>query len=106
MQELAEKSKLKSELLKSYSGTASRIEVLEGRLAKVKDFSLKLQSKLDSNAAEYFAEKKALEAAKDALIVDNNSLLAQKDELLEKNKKLRQREAGEYSGASTYFASC
>ena len=97
MQDIVEKSERKSELLRYNIDSAPRIEHLEGRLKEVEERSLRLQENLDSHAAEYLKEKKALEDAKDALVADNSNLLAQKNELLKKNTKLRQRENGEYS---------
>ena len=97
MQDIVEKSKQKSELLRYYSDSVPCIENLEGRLKEVEEHSLRLQEKLDDKAAKYFKEKKALEDAKDALVADNSNLLAQKNELLKKNTKLQHRKNGEYS---------
>lgn len=96
-QDLAEKSRQKSEMLRGFNETVPRFEKLEERLKKSEDLSLRLQARLDGNAAEYLKEKEALTAARDALEQDNTTLLAQKNELLEKNKKLCQKETGEYS---------
>ena len=97
MQNLAEKSAQKSELLRYYSDAVESIAVLHASLKYTEEFVLKLQEKLDSRAAEYIAEKRVLEQAKDAVMADNDNLIKEKNDLLEKNKRLRQKEAGEYS---------
>ena len=84
-----DRSAQKSELLQYYVDATERIAALEASLKYTEELAIKLQGKLDGNAAEYFKEKKTLQDAKDAVVADNNSLLKQKTELLEKNKKLR-----------------
>ncbi|CAN6330358.1 unnamed protein product [Urochloa humidicola] len=68
----------KLEMLRGLSDSSRRIEELEDELRKSRKHASNLQMRLDGNAAEYRNEIQTLTAAK--------------DELIEKNKKLRQKE--------------
>ncbi|KAG2564725.1 hypothetical protein PVAP13_7NG106589 [Panicum virgatum] len=92
VEDVIEKSRQKSEMLRDVGDAILRAEKLEEELKKAKQQASNLQIRLDRNAVEYHNEVQALTAAKDGLVDQNKSLTAQKNELVEKNKKLRQKE--------------
>jgi predicted nucleic acid-binding Zn-ribbon protein len=67
-------------MLQGYGNTVLRAETLEKELAKTKKHSAMLQSKLDGAFAQYHNEVQDMQA--------------KSDELIQKNKSLRQKNKG------------
>jgi FtsZ-binding cell division protein ZapB len=72
-----ERSRQKSDMLQGYGDAVLRVESLEKELAKARKHSAMLQSKLDGAFAQYHNEVQDMQA--------------KSDELVRKNKSLRQR---------------
>jgi chaperonin cofactor prefoldin len=53
VQNVAEKSRLKSEMLQGYGDTVLRVEALEDQLVKSRKHAAAMQSKLDTTFAKY-----------------------------------------------------
>ena len=73
-QDIIERSREKSELLKGYGDTVLHAEALEKELDKLKKHSALLQSKLDGAFAQYHNEVQEMQAKRDDLIRKNKSL--------------------------------
>ena len=84
-----ERSRPKSELLKGYGDTVLRAKALEKELDKSKKHVALLQSKLDGTFAQYHNEVQEMQAKRDDLIRKNKSLR-------QKNKGMSSAEATEY----------
>jgi FtsZ-binding cell division protein ZapB len=80
LQDVVERSRLKSETLQGYDDTVLRAESLEGQLAKARKHSAMLESKLDGAFAQYHNEVQDMQA--------------KCDELVRKNKLLRNKNKG------------
>jgi FtsZ-binding cell division protein ZapB len=90
LQEVVERSRQKSDMLQGYGDTVLRAKALEKELSKARKHSAMLQSKLDGAFAQYHNEVQEMQA---------NS-----DDLVRKNKSLRQKNQGmsQLSLLSTY----
>jgi FtsZ-binding cell division protein ZapB len=80
VQDVVDKSRQKSDMLKGYGDTVLRAELLEKELNKARKHSTLLQSKLDGAFAQYHNEVQDMQA--------------KSDELIRKNKSLRQKNKG------------
>jgi FtsZ-binding cell division protein ZapB len=69
-----ERSRQKSETLQGYGDTVLRAEALEGELVKARKHSAMLQSKLDGAFAQYHNEVQDMQAKSDELVRKNKSL--------------------------------
>jgi FtsZ-binding cell division protein ZapB len=69
-----DRSRQKSETLQGYGDTVLRAEAFEGELAKARKHSAMLQSKLDSAFAQYHNEVQDMQAKSDELVRKNKSL--------------------------------
>jgi hypothetical protein len=74
LQDVMERSRQKSEMLQGFGDTILRAEALEKELAKVRKHSAMLQSKLDGAFAQYHNEVQDMEAKTDELVRKNKSL--------------------------------
>jgi predicted nucleic acid-binding Zn-ribbon protein len=80
VQDVAERSREKSNLLQGYGDTVLRAEALEEQLMKSRKHAAAMQSKLDAAFAKYHND-----------VMD---LQAKSDELVRKNKGLRNKNKG------------
>jgi predicted nucleic acid-binding Zn-ribbon protein len=80
VQDVAERSRDKSNLLQGYGDTVLRAEALEEQLVKSRKHAAAMQSKLDAGFAKYHN--------------DVQELQAKGDDLVRKNKGLRNRNKG------------
>jgi FtsZ-binding cell division protein ZapB len=80
MQDVVERSRQKFDMLQGYGDTVLRAETLEKELTKARKHSVMLQSKLDGAFAQYHNEVQDMQA--------------KSDELVRKNKSLRQKNKG------------
>jgi hypothetical protein len=80
VQDVAERSREKSNMLQSFGDTVLRAEALEEELLKSRKHAAAMQSKLDAAFAKYHN--------------DVQELQAKGDDLLQKNKSLRNRNKG------------
>jgi hypothetical protein len=78
--DVVERSRQKSNLLQGYGDTVLCAEALEKELEKSKKHSVLLQSKLDGTSAQYHNEVQEMQA--------------KRDDLIQKNKSLRQKNKG------------
>jgi oligoendopeptidase F len=69
-----ERSRQKSDLLQVYGDTVLRVESLDKELNKARKHSAMLQSKLDGAFAQYHNEIQEMQAKSDDLIRKNKSL--------------------------------
>jgi hypothetical protein len=74
LQDVVERSKQKSDMLQGYGDTVLRAEALEEQLAKARKHSAMLQSKLDGAFAQYHNEVEDMQAKSDELVRKNKSL--------------------------------
>jgi FtsZ-binding cell division protein ZapB len=74
LQEVVERSGQKSNMLQGYGDTVLRAEELEKELYKARKHSTMLQSKLDGAFAQYHNEVQEMQAKSDDLIRKNKSL--------------------------------
>jgi hypothetical protein len=74
MQDVAERSRLKSEMLQGYGDTVLRAEVLEDQLVKSRKHAAAMQSKLDTAFAKYHNDIEEMQAKSDNLVRKNKSL--------------------------------
>jgi predicted nucleic acid-binding Zn-ribbon protein len=81
VQDVAERSRDKSNLLQGYGDTVLRAEALEEQLVKSRKHAAAMQSKLDAAFAKYHN--------------DVQELQAKGDDLVRKNKGLRNKNKGE-----------
>jgi FtsZ-binding cell division protein ZapB len=89
MQDVVERSHQKSDMLQGYSDIVLRAEALEKELDKSKKHSALLQSKLDGAFAQYHNEVQEMQAKRDDLVRKNKSLR-------QKNKGMMSAKAIEY----------
>jgi hypothetical protein len=80
LQDVVERPRQKSEMLQGFGDTVLRTEALEKELAKARKHSTMLHSKLDGAFAQYHNEVQ--------------DMLAKSDELVRKNKSLRNKNKG------------
>jgi hypothetical protein len=80
LQDVAERSRQKSDMLQGYGDTVLRAEALEEQLVKSRKHAATMQSKLDSAFAQYHN--------------DIQDMQAESDELVRKNKSLRNKNKG------------
>jgi hypothetical protein len=74
LQDVVESSRQKSETLQGYGYTVLWAEALEGQLANARKHSAMLQSKLDGAFAQYHNEVQDMQAKSDELVRKNKSL--------------------------------
>jgi FtsZ-binding cell division protein ZapB len=74
LQDVVERSRQKSEMLQGFGDTVLRAEALEKELAKDRKHSAMLQSKLDDAFAQYHNEVQDMQAKSDELVWKNKSL--------------------------------
>jgi Skp family chaperone for outer membrane proteins len=74
LQDVAERSRQKSDTLQGYGNTVLRAEVLEEQLVKVRKHAAAMQSKLDNAFAHYHNEIQDMQAKSDKLVRKNKSL--------------------------------
>jgi hypothetical protein len=73
-QDVAERSRLKSEMLQGYSDAMLREEALEEELMKSRKQTAAMQSKLDTAFAKYHNDVQEIQAKSDDLVRKNKSL--------------------------------
>jgi Skp family chaperone for outer membrane proteins len=73
-QDVVEKSRQKSDMLQGYGDTVLRAEALEEQLVKSRKHAAMLQSKLDGAFAQYHNEVQDMQAKSDELVQKNKSL--------------------------------
>jgi hypothetical protein len=74
VQDVVERSRQKPDMLQGYGDTALRAEALERELNKTRKHSSMLQSKLDGAFAQYHNDVQEMQAKSDDLICKNKSL--------------------------------
>jgi Skp family chaperone for outer membrane proteins len=74
VQDVAERSRLKSEMLQGYDDTVLRAEALEDQLVKSRKHAAAMQSKLDTAFAKYHNDIQEMQAKSDDLVRKNKSL--------------------------------
>jgi predicted nucleic acid-binding Zn-ribbon protein len=74
LQDVAERSRQKSDMLQGYGDTVLRAEALEEQLVKARKHATAMQSKLDSAFAQYHNEVQDMHAKNDELVRKNKSL--------------------------------
>jgi hypothetical protein len=74
VQDVAERSRLKSEMLQGYGDTVLRAEALEDQLVKFRKHAATMQSKLDTAFAKYHNDIQEMQAKSDDLVRKNKSL--------------------------------
>jgi predicted nucleic acid-binding Zn-ribbon protein len=73
-QDVAERSRQKSDMLQGYGATVLRAEDLEEQLVKSRKHTAAMQSKLDSAFAQYHNDIQDMQAKSDELVRKNKSL--------------------------------
>jgi hypothetical protein len=73
-QDVAEMSRLKSEMLQGYGDAVLRAETLEDQLMKYRKHAATMQSKLDTAFAKYHNDVQEMQAKRDDLMRKNKSL--------------------------------
>jgi hypothetical protein len=74
VQDVAKRSRLKSEMLQGYGDTVLRAEALEDQLVKSRKHATAMQSKLDTAFAKYHNDIQEMQAKSDDLVRKNKSL--------------------------------
>jgi Skp family chaperone for outer membrane proteins len=74
VQDVAERSRLKSEMLQGYGDAVLRAETLEDQLVKSQKHAAAMQSKLDTAIAKYHNEIQEMQAQSEDLVRKNKSL--------------------------------
>jgi predicted nucleic acid-binding Zn-ribbon protein len=74
LQDVAERSRQKSDMLQGYGDTVLRAEALEEQLVKSRKHTAAMQSKLDTAFAKYHNDIQDLQAKSDELVRKNKSL--------------------------------
>jgi hypothetical protein len=74
LQDVVERSRQNSDMLQAYGDTVLRAEALEEQLAMARKHSAMLQSKLDGAFAQYHNEVQDMQAKSDELVQKNKSL--------------------------------
>jgi hypothetical protein len=73
-QDVAERSRLKLEMLQGYGDAVLRAETLEEQLVKSRKHAATMQSKLDTAFAKYHNDVQEMQAKSDDLVRKNKSL--------------------------------
>jgi hypothetical protein len=74
MQDVSERSLLKSEMLQGYGDAVLRAETLEEQLVKSRKHAAAMQSKLDTAFAKYHIDVQEMQAKSNDLVWKNKSL--------------------------------
>jgi low affinity Fe/Cu permease len=74
LQDVAERSRQKSDMLQGYGDTVLRAEALEEQLVEAWKHTAAMQSKLDTAFAQYHNDIQDMQAKSDDLMRKNNSL--------------------------------
>jgi Skp family chaperone for outer membrane proteins len=74
LQDVTERSRQKSDMLQGYDDTVLRAEALEEQLVKSRKHAAVMQSKLDSAFAQYHNDIQDMQAKSDELVWKNKSL--------------------------------
>jgi hypothetical protein len=74
LQDVAERSRQKSDMLQGYGDTVLRAEALEDQLVKSRKHAVAMQSKLDSSFAQYHNDIQDMQVKSDELVWKNKSL--------------------------------
>jgi low affinity Fe/Cu permease len=74
LQDVAERSRQKSDMLQVYGDTVLRTKALEEQLVKSRKHAAVMQSKLDSAFAQYHNDIQDMQAKSDELVRKNKSL--------------------------------
>jgi hypothetical protein len=74
VQDVAERSRQKSEMLQGYGDTVLRAETLEEQLVKSRKHTAAMQTKLDTAFAKYHNNVQEMQAKSDDLVRKNKSL--------------------------------
>jgi FtsZ-binding cell division protein ZapB len=74
LQDVAERSRLKSDMLQGYSDTVLRAEALKEQLVKARKHAAAMLSKLDNTFTQYHNEIQDMQAKSDELVRKNKSL--------------------------------
>jgi hypothetical protein len=74
VQDVTERSRLKSEMLQGYGDAVLRAETLEDQLLKSRKHAAAMQSKLDAAFAKYHNDIQEMQAKGDDLVRKNNPL--------------------------------
>jgi hypothetical protein len=74
MQDVAERSRQKSEMLQGYDDVVLRAETLEEQLVKSRKHAAVMQLKLDTAFAKYHNDVQEMQAKSDDLVRKNKSL--------------------------------
>jgi hypothetical protein len=74
VQDVAERSPQKSEMLQGYGDAVLRDETLEEQLMKSRKHAAAMQSKLDTTFAKYHNDVQEMQAKSDDLVQKNKSL--------------------------------
>jgi low affinity Fe/Cu permease len=74
LQDVAERSRQKSDMLQGYGDTVLRAEALEEQLVKSRKHAAAMQSKLDTAFAQYHNDIQDMQAKSDELVRKNKSL--------------------------------
>jgi predicted nucleic acid-binding Zn-ribbon protein len=75
LQDVAERSRQKSDMLQGFGDTVLRAEALEEQLVKSRKHAVAMQSKLDAAFAKYHNDIQDIQAKSDELVRKNKSLL-------------------------------
>jgi Skp family chaperone for outer membrane proteins len=74
VQDIAERSRQKSDMLQRYGDAVLRAEALEEQLVKARKHAAAMQSKLDTVFAQYHNDIQVMQAKSDDLVRKNKSL--------------------------------
>jgi Skp family chaperone for outer membrane proteins len=74
VQDVAERSRQKSDMLQGYDDTVLRAEALEEQLVKARKHATAMQSKLDTAFAQYHNDIQDMQVKSDDLVQKNKSL--------------------------------
>jgi low affinity Fe/Cu permease len=74
LQDVAERSRQKSDMLQGYGDTVLRAEALEEQLVKSRKHTAVMQSKLDTAFAQYHNDIQDMQAKSDELVRKNKTL--------------------------------
>jgi hypothetical protein len=74
VQDVAERSRQKSEMLQGYGDAVLRAETLEERLVKSRKHAAAMQSKLDTTFTKYHNDVQEMQVKSDDLVRKNKSL--------------------------------
>jgi predicted nucleic acid-binding Zn-ribbon protein len=74
MQDVTERSRQKSDMLQGFGDTVLRVEALEEQLVKSRKHAAAMQSKLDTAFTKYHNDIQDMQAKSDELVRKNKSL--------------------------------